>query len=260
MGTVFKEEKPVTAPPSPPPASYIDEVSGIEQVPVVNEDGSVTYVTRKLPLTAEEQAQKDELDKMASDALAEIQRLSSPDYVYSESTQNLLNDWQTGQLETLNDSFGDRREAESDTLAKRGLSDSTAANTVTRQTKQDEYDAKQQIEREKSAIGNSIRANELSNQQNLYNLAQNQLNYDQAKLQQSVNGNLSAVNSINATNAASLNDYYNRQLKYSNQSGGQSLMISNILDPLSQQAGQTSAGAVDSGVNGFISTITGGFL
>lgn len=256
MGSVFKNVNGQKSSRPAPPSKYIDEVNGIEQVPVTNSDGSITYITRKLPLSAEEQVKKNQLDKMASDALAELERLSSPDYVYSESTQQVLDDWQAGQLDSLNESFDSRKEKESDRLAKRGLSDSTAANTINRQTKQDEYDAKKNVERQKSAIGESIKSSQIANQQNLYSLAQNQLNYDQAKLQQSANSSLSTTNAINATNLASLNDYYTNQIGQSSPG----LFINNILDPLSQQAGKTSTGALDSGVNGFINTITGGFL
>lgn len=256
MGSVFKNVKGEKSSKPPAPSKYIDEINGIEQVPVTNPDGSITYITRRLPLTAEDQVKKNQLDKMASDALAELELLTSPDYVYSDSTQQVLNDWQAGQLDTLDESFDNRRQKEADSLAKRGLSDSTAANTLNRQTKQDEYDAKKNIERQKSAIGESIRSNEIANQQSLYNLAQNQINYDQAKLQQSANSTLSATNAINATNLASLNDYYANQVVQSSPG----LFINNILDPLSKQAGQTSSGALDAGVDGFINTITGGFL
>jgi len=240
MGTVFDKNKDSSSTPPPPPSSYVDEISGVEQVPVKNADGSVTYVTRALPLSPEEQAKKDELDRMATDALAEIELLSSADYVSSESTQKLLDDWQTGQLDTLNETFYDRKELESDRLAKRGLSDSTAASTVTRQTKQDEYDAKKQVERETSAIGESIRATELNNQYNLYGLAQSQLNYDQAKAQQGVSSSLSTINAMNATNAASLNDYYKR---IGNSSNG------------SNPSNDTAQKAVDLGIEGLIQTL-----
>lgn len=257
MGSVFKDSAAVNSAPPPPPSSYIDEINGVEQVPVKNADGSITYITRALELSLEDQIKKDELDKMASDALEKIKRISSPDYIYSSSTQQVLDDWELSKLDTLEDSYDLRKETEADLLAKRGLSDSTAANTISRQTKQDEYDSKKQVNREKSAIVESMRANELSMQQNLYSLAQNQVNYDKAKTQQSINGNLSAVNAINSTNAASLNDYYNRKMV---SSGNEGMFINNILDPLSQQAGDTSAGALDAGVDGFVKTITGGFL
>tara|TARA_Y100001960_G_scaffold111761_1_gene119632 strand:+ start:3215 stop:3970 length:756 start_codon:yes stop_codon:yes gene_type:complete len=251
MGSVFKEVggSAPSAPPAPPPASYIDEVRGVEQVPVKNSDGSTTYVTRALPLSAEEEAKKQQLDKMASDALAEIQRLSSTDYVFSESTTQILDDWQAGQLDALSDSFDDRKQLESDKLAKRGLSDSTAANTIERQTKQDEYDAKKQIDRQKSSIAEGIKSSELSNQYNLYSLAQNQLNYDAAQLQNGINSSLSTVNAINQANQASLNDYYNMQYKYdalNNNSGGNA----GVSD-------STMQSAIDFGVKGLFNSIMG---
>lgn len=259
MGTVFNQQSGKSAKqPSAPPASYINEIAGYEQVPVTNEDGTITYITRELPLSEADKIKKSELEKMANQALEEMQKLTSADYVASQSTQDLLNDWQASQQLALDKSFTSRTEQEEDRLAKRGLSDSTAADTVRRQNNQDEYDAEKQIEREKSSIAASIRQNELNNQQALYNLAQNQLNYKQAQILNNSKGDLSTINAINATNNASINDYYSNKAIASNNSGG--LFINNILDPISAQAGETSSGALDAGVNGFISTITGSFL
>jgi hypothetical protein len=261
MGSVFKgvtgtnENKSVSTPSSP--ATYINEISGYEQVPVKNADGSITYITRELELSDEEKQQKAELEKIANDALSEIKTLSSSDYTASESVQNLLNDWQENQLTNLNESFDNRKELESDTLAKRGLSDSTAASTVSRQTKQDEYDANKEVSNEKSAIAENLRQTELNNQQNLYSLAQNQVNYDAAQLQNSTKGDLSAINAMNATNAASINDYYNSKLQNQNQNNA---FLTSVLDPLASSASSSSSNTLSSGISGFVSTITGGFM
>ena len=72
MGSLFRAPK---SPPAPPHSSYVDQVSGVEQVPVTNADGSITYVTRQLPLTAEQQAQKDQLTQIMNDSLTQIQKL-----------------------------------------------------------------------------------------------------------------------------------------------------------------------------------------
>lgn len=248
MGSVFKQDEPKRQ-PAPPPVTYVNKVSGYEQVPVKNEDGSITYVTRELPLSEKEQLKKDELDKIASDALAEIEKLSSADYVASASTQQLLDDWQATQKSALDDSFTDRKELEEDRLAKRGLADSTAGETVRRQAKQDEYDANKEVERERSSIASAIRQTELNNQQNLYNLAQNQLNYEQTIAANNSKGGLSALNAMNATNAASINDYYRTNTNSTN----------SFFDPLMDRAGESASTVIDAGVDGFINTITGGF-
>lgn len=255
MGSVFKQgESKAVSQPSVAPTTYINEIAGYEQVPVKNEDGSITYITRQLELSAEEKLKKAELEKIANDALSEIQNISSEDYVASEATQQLLNDWQATQMQSLDSSFDKTTEINEDRLAKRGLADSTAADTTRRQIAQDEYDAGKQIEREKSSIATSLRQTELNNQQNLYNLAQSQLNYDKAQTLSSTSGNLSAINAMNATNRASINDYY------ANSGNAQTdMFINNILDPISQAAGDSASGALSTGVDGFISTITGGF-
>ena len=164
MGSTFEDIG--KQPPAPPPAKYIDEISGVEQVPVKNSDGSITYITRQIPLSADKAAKKTELEKISSEALSEIQRISSPGYIFSESTQKVIDDYQALEVANLNDNYDTREELESDMLAKRGLSDSTASNTVTRQTKEDKYDATKQIEQERSLLGQKIKSDNLAIQQN----------------------------------------------------------------------------------------------
>tara|TARA_Y100001960_G_C14781757_1_gene887393 strand:- start:5210 stop:5992 length:783 start_codon:yes stop_codon:yes gene_type:complete len=260
MGSVFNQQQEQAKQPSTPPTSYINEIAGYEQVPVTNDDGSITYITRELPLSQEDQLKQSQLQKIADDALAEMQNLTSADYVASASTQKLLDDWEATQQLAVDESFTARTEKEEDRLAKRGLSDSTAGDTVRRQNAQDEYDAEKQIDRQRSSISSSIRQGELNNQQYMYNLAQNQLNYDQAQMLSSSNNNLSSLNAITATNNASINDYYTNRGIASAAPGNSGMFINNILDPLSAQAGETSSGALDAGVDGFVSTITGSFL
>ncbi|MCP4355509.1 MAG: hypothetical protein GY793_07740 [Proteobacteria bacterium] len=212
MGSIFSQPK---SPAQPPLTSYKDEIGGVEQVPVTNADGSVTYVTRALPLSAEDAAKKRELENIQKQSLEEIQKLSDPNYVFGEQTQTLLDGVRDGKEENLNSSFTSRKQQESDYLAKRGLDDSTAGTNVRRQTKQDEYNANKQIDREMSLLGNDIRSRELVNQYGLYGLAQDANNYDIAKKQSSISSGMSMIGSINSSNYASVNDYYNRYLKVS---------------------------------------------
>ncbi|NBV54330.1 MAG: hypothetical protein EBR79_01295, partial [Proteobacteria bacterium] len=92
MGSLFKPKQPAPPPPAPP-VTVRDQVNGVEQVPVTNPDGSITYVTRQIPLSAEQQAQKDELDAIMKDSLAEIKRLSATDYAPDDETKRILDQW-----------------------------------------------------------------------------------------------------------------------------------------------------------------------
>jgi hypothetical protein len=47
MGSLFSSKTP--EPPFPPPPSIVrDEINKVEQVPVVNPDGSITFITRSI--------------------------------------------------------------------------------------------------------------------------------------------------------------------------------------------------------------------
>src|SRR5689334_16725845 len=100
MGSLFTP-KTAPTPPTPPASTYRDEVNGVEQVPVVQADGSTVYVTRSIPLTAEQQARKDQLNGIMDEALAEMKRLSSADYTADEGTKAILAEWEKVQGEQL---------------------------------------------------------------------------------------------------------------------------------------------------------------
>ena len=218
MGSVFKSESAPTPPPPPKPATIRDEIGGIEQVPVQNADGSITYVTRALPLTAEQKAEKETYNRIMQEALGEIERLSSTGFVHDESTQNVLNEWQKTQTELLDDAFDTRADLEEKSLARRGLGDSSAGFSVRRKRALDEQAAEKNLAREKTSIGEDIRLQKLGLQQNLYGIAANKQGADTALAYQSAAKGLGSVSSINATNQASISDYYNRQLSAYNSS------------------------------------------
>jgi hypothetical protein len=215
MGSLFKTQEPAPVPPSPP-VTVQDQVNGVEQVPVTNPDGSITYVTRALPLTAEQQAQKDQLNQIMSDSLAEIQKLSATDYTPDEATQKVLDQWQTTQQGLLGDQYTQRSKTEEERLAQRGLGDSTAAQEVRRQRELDQQKSAQNISLQKDELANQIKSDKLSLQQNLYNLASTQTNADAARTAQAAAKGQSDVAALNAQRQASILDYYNAQNQFSN--------------------------------------------
>lgn len=209
MGSLFSAKQP--APPTPaPPSTMRDEVNGVEQVPVTNPDGSITYITRTLPLTAEQQAQKDELDSIMKDSLDQIQALSATTYTNDAATQKVLDDWSAVQGKLLQQQVDTRTSAEEQALARRGLSDSSAADAVRRQRLLDAQSAEKNLTLAKDEMGNQIRADRLALQQNLYNLAANTKDASAARLQQAATRAQSEVTAVNTQRQASLLDYYNR--------------------------------------------------
>ena len=166
MGSIFSGPKIPTPPPPPPPSTVRDEVNRVEQVPVTNADGSITYVTRTLPLTAEQQAQKNELDGIMSTALAEIKKLSATDYNDDAETKRVLDQWQTVQDNLVKKGFAARQVSEEETLARRGLGDSTAALDVRRTRALDAQEAEQKLALGRDSLSEQIRGERLGLQQN----------------------------------------------------------------------------------------------
>ena len=216
MGSIFKTQSaPAPAPPAPP-STYIDEIGGTEQVPVQNADGTYTYITRRRPLTAEEQAEKDEYDSIMKDALDSIQKLSASDYENDEETQKIIKAWEVENQNILNDNFEERADEEEKILARRGLASSSAGEAARRRRVTDKQDANAQLKREKTMLSDDIRTERLALQQNLYNIAASKQDADTAKALKSATSGLSAITSINAGNRASIADYYGRQIRSQN--------------------------------------------
>ncbi len=217
MGSIFKSQPSTPAPPPPPPPStYRDEIGGTEQVPVKNPDGTYTYITRKLPLTDEQKAEQEAYDKIMKDALAEIQKLSSTDYDHDPQTQKVLDAWEAESQSILQETFEERSDEEDKILARRGLSSSSAGEAARRRRLVDKQEAQSQLNREKNLLADDVRHEKLALQQNLYNIASNRQDVEQARALSSATSGMSAVSSINAGNRASIADYYSRQLKQQN--------------------------------------------
>jgi hypothetical protein len=202
------------APPAPPPPSIIrDEINKVEQVPVVNPDGSITYITRALPLTAEEQAERDQLNGIMQDALSEIKRLASSGYQEDEDTKRILDQWQAAQADIIGDSVTGRTRAEEDALARRGLADSSVGIEVRRKRNLDALEARQSLATERGLLSRDVRNERMAQQRDVYALASDQRNLAQAQQLQAAFKGQSAAAAINAQRNASLLDYYNAASK-----------------------------------------------
>lgn len=210
MGSLFKPKEPAPPPPAPP-VLVRDEVNGVEQVPVTAANGSVTYITRTLPLTAQQQTERDEINKIVADSLAEINRLSRADYATDATTQKILDDWQQRQEQLLAQESARRSQQEEERLASRGLSDSTTAQQVRRQRALDEQDARSTLALSRNELGNQIRGEKLALQQNLFNTASGLKDASQARTARAATAGLSDAVALNTQRQASILDYYNAQ-------------------------------------------------
>lgn len=248
MGSLFKTSTPAPTPPAPP-STVRDEVSGVEQVPVTNADGSITYITRALPLTVEQQAQRDQLDSIMSDSLAEIQKLSASDYAPDADTQRILGQWQDAQKNLLATQYTSRSLNEEEALAKRGISDSTAAQEVRRQRALDQQQSEQNVGLQADEMANQVKADKLSLQQSLYNLASTQTDATAARTAQAATRAQSSALALNAQRQASIMDYYNSQ------SSGSNVFGNALSSTLGGSIGRTVVGGVTGGVGGLLGSL-----
>ena len=222
------------------------EVAGVEQVPVKNADGTTTFITKKLPLTAEQQAEKDEFDSIMKDSLAQIKLLSSADYEQDENTQKVLKAFEDQQTDLLSETFTDRETEEEKILARRGLSNSSAGESVRRRRRLDRQNAFTDLGRQKDLLGSDIRNQQLGLQQNLYSIASGQQNLNQARAMQAATQSQSAILSFDNANRASILSNYNHNLARKQQGNA-----------FTQNLGSTAGTAIGGPVGGVIGSAFG---
>jgi hypothetical protein len=230
-------------------------VNGVEQVPVTNADGSMTYVTRQLALTPAQQTERDEVDRIVRESLSEISRLSRADYAADDATTRVLSQWEERQKSLLSKQSSTRTQAEEEALAQRGLSDSTAAFAVRRQRNLDGQEAERNLTAQRDELANQIRGEKLTLQQNLYNVATSQKNLASARTARAATASLSDAVALNAQRQSSILDYYNAQ-----NSASRSSVFG---DSLSRSAGQTIGGTIGGGIGsagGPVGTVAGSWL
>ncbi len=246
MGSLFKTSTPAPTPPAPP-ASVRDEVNGVEQVPVTNADGSISYVTRAIPLTAAQQAEKDQLDAIVKESLAEIQKLSASDYAPDEATQKVLDQWKVAQKGLLTEQVSQRSQSEEEMLARRGLSDSTTAQAMRRQLALDAQKSEQAIGLQSEELANQVKAEKLALQQSLFNLASSQTDSATARTAQAATRAQSNAVALNTQRQASILDYYGAQ--------GSGLFGNSLATALGSTLGQSAANGVTGGVSKMLGSL-----
>lgn len=251
MGSLFSKPKVPTPPPPPPPSTIRDEIAGVEQVPVSNPDGTITYVTKKLPLTAEQQAEQDKFDKIMADALGEIERLSSADYDADTQTKQVLDDWRNQKVETLNEGFDERAALEAQNLARRGLSNSSAAAAARRQLSLDKQNAFEQVNREQRLMEDNVRQQQLGLQQNLYSIAANRNDLTAAQSFQAAARGQNQLLANEQARQSSILQYYN----YQQQAANQPSLFGQMLPTIGALAGGAVGGPAGAYAGGSLGTL-----
>lgn len=257
MGSVFSSPKPPAPPPPPPPSTVRDEISGVEQVPVKNPDGTTTFVTRRLPMTEEQKAQKAEFEAIMKNSLEQIKLLSSGNYEHDAASQSVINAFEQQQRSLLDESFLSRSSEEEKLLARRGLSTSSAADAMRRQRRLDQQDALTNLGQQKDLLSSDIRNQQLGLQQNLYNIASGQENIEQARtfnLSMQGMGNAAAYDSANR---ASVLAGYQARLERANRPSMFSTALNSAIGGFTGGAGQSLGGDFGSYLGGAIGSAFG---
>lgn len=122
MGNFFKSKKAPPPPPPPAPKVIQDLINGVETV-TETRDGKEFVITRQLPLTAEQQAFKDDITKR----LDNIDRISQGIAVLNPDYKPMVDALRSWQQQTRGQLFGEATRAQQDELTRRGLGNSTAA-------------------------------------------------------------------------------------------------------------------------------------
>jgi hypothetical protein len=180
------------APPAPPPVEYVntrDEVGGTQSNYVTNPDGTKTLVTSQLPLTAEQQAYKDQLNQIATDSLDWVNKLSTNFDINDPSLSWLKDEVQNytdTQVQGADKALADRANQEEKSLARFGQADSTAGIKTREQRGLDYSNSRTQITRDASSIQDQLKQQALGNATNLYSLATGSLNTQLGQLMDSI--------------------------------------------------------------------------
>lgn len=177
MGSLFRPKTP-TLPPPPPKQElmdFIDETSGIEQRVVTRPDGKKEIVRKELPLTPEEQAFRDDIKNRLQNAFDKITAMTNVVSAYDvPEFQDQLKAFERNLKTNVDESFRVATKAQEEALARRGLSDSTAATESRRAIFRQRQKAEQQVRDRTLLQAEQLRAAEIARQQNLFGLASGQ--------------------------------------------------------------------------------------
>jgi len=190
---------PYIPPPPPPPEmlDVIDEVTGTQTVTVTGSDGKKRRVIQKLPRTAEEESLYQEAGRLMDKAIGEMKRLYDYDpsqlvhYAPFVESINVLNHERAEDMAALTQfpdfngyvsefkdmqraviDEGYRRESNilEETLAHRGLSDSTVAREERNLLNRNAMLARQRAGVEAQMMGEQLKGADLANRANAFSL------------------------------------------------------------------------------------------
>lgn len=175
MGSLFKPKTQYVAPPQQAePVGFKSEITGVEQIPVKNADGTTTIIERQI-LTPEQKAVIDRNNRIAEEQLNRIEQLTNNyDISQIDGLSEQLDNFRTSQYSYLDKAVREARMSSEKNLAKFGQADSSAAADTRTQLNDAELAGKQQIEKDASAAEQDIRNQEIARSTNLLGIVGNE--------------------------------------------------------------------------------------
>lgn len=164
-----------SAPPPPPPAEpidIIDEVLGIQQITVKKPDGTKQLVRRELPLSPEEEALRKQYQDIVTEQVGIIEQLSSPALAINiPEFKPVLDEYRRQRGLEIKRTFEDVTRTQEESLARRGIADSTAATEVRAARDVAQQTALDQADRNTSLVAEQLRSDAIGRAGGLLNLA-----------------------------------------------------------------------------------------
>lgn len=163
---LFKPDVPDPPPPPAPvtPDNFRDEINKVEQVRVKQPDGTYTVVQRALPLSPEEQAAKDQLDKLITDNTARLEDLTTNYNVdLIPGLRDTIKSFRDYNDNIVVGAYNARSKLEEKALARAGQDNSTSGAQTRAIRGRDFTDSQIEIGQKAQALEQDIRQKEIDN-------------------------------------------------------------------------------------------------
>ena len=141
-----------------PLRGFQDLISGVEQVEVTNPDGSKSFVTRRIPLSPEDRAQRQQISEGITGLLTQAQDLAAINVAAKDARFSPVVDAFTAEQElALEERVSDISSKQEEALAKRGITASTVGTGARTALAGEEIAASQGIQRQGLLLGEDLR-------------------------------------------------------------------------------------------------------
>lgn len=146
-----------------PLRAFQDLIAGVEQVEVTNPDGTKSFVTRRLPMSPEDRARRQQLSEGITGLLNQARDLAAINVAAQDARfAPIVDAFTAEQQATLAETVANVEARQEETLAKRGLTSSTVGAQARAATAAEEAKQAVSITRGGLLLGEQLREQALS--------------------------------------------------------------------------------------------------